>query len=489
MTMKHTAWMTVALLALIGAEKQVHAADTGMKGSRPNVIFFLGDDQSKFDHGAYGNTAVPTPTTAAFAKEGLVFERAFTGQAICAPSRSMLYTGLYPLRNGCFINHSKIRQGVKTLPQYLEELGYAVILAGKSHVQPSDQFTWSKHFEPVEKKGIPRPWIPIQEIDALLANPGDQPFCLMIASEFPHGPYIEDGPFTDKDVLLPPYVSKTEDNLKKATQYYANMVEKESEFDAVLKMLETHGLQNNTVVFYSDDHGVSRGKYTAYDSGLNMAFMVRWPGMIKPGRTDALASFADFVPTVIELAGGMPPKDLDGESLLPILENGGGKIHDYVYGVTVNQGIINRHVFPQRSVHDGRYHYIRNFNTMERIERERAEGREINYFIERGAAEHKDLPEEMLFDTQTDPHEMTNLADDPEIAEIKKRLKAELFRWMAEQNDYLTENGPVPILEVGKRFGLDHMDNKYSYSIPEEKVGSLKGKTIDPHGATAPKGK
>ncbi|MDF7823444.1 sulfatase [Pontiellaceae bacterium B12227] len=488
MTMKYTAWMMAALLALVGAGNQVQAADSGMKGSRPNVIFFLGDDQSKFDHAAYGNTAVPTPTTGAFAKEGLVFERAFTGQAICAPSRSMLYTGLYPVRNGCFINHSKIRKGIKTLPLYLKELGYTVILAGKSHVQPSNQFTWSKHFEPVKKEGIPRPWIPIEEIDAFLANPGDKPFCLIIASAFPHGPYIENGPFKDSDVVLPPYVAESESTLKKATQYYANIVEKESEFDSVLKMLDQHGLKNNSIVFYSDDHGASRGKFSVYDSGLNVAFMVCWPGKIKPGRTDSLASFADFVPTVIELAGGTP-EGLDGKSLLPILENGDGKIHDYVYGVTVNQGIINRHVFPQRSIHDGRYHYIYNFNSMERIERERAAGKQIDYFIELGAKKHEGSTEEMLFDTHVDPHELNNVANNPEMAEVKKRLKKQLFQWMKKQNDYLTENAPIPFLEVGKRFGLDHMDNKYSYSIPEEKVGSLKGKTIDPHASTASKGK
>jgi len=60
---------------------------------------------------------------------------------------------------------------------------------------------------------------------------------------------------------------------------------------------------------------------------------------------------------------------------------------------------------------------------------------------------------------------------------------------MKGQNDYLTENGPVPILDVGTRFGLDHMDDTYAYSIPEEKVGSLKGQGIHPHQSTAPQAK
>ena len=81
-----------------------------------------------------------------------MFDCAFTGQAICAPSRSMLYTGLYPVRNGCFINHTEIRSGVKTLPVYLKALGYDVILAGKSHVNPMDQFPWTEWFRPQEQE-------------------------------------------------------------------------------------------------------------------------------------------------------------------------------------------------------------------------------------------------------------------------------------------------------------------------------------------------
>jgi uncharacterized sulfatase len=69
---------------------------TGLPGSRPNIIFFLADDQSRSDHRIYGNLKAPTPITEAFSRQALVFNKAYTGQAICAPSRSMLLTGLYP---------------------------------------------------------------------------------------------------------------------------------------------------------------------------------------------------------------------------------------------------------------------------------------------------------------------------------------------------------------------------------------------------------
>ncbi|QDU88418.1 Choline-sulfatase [Pirellulimonas nuda] len=461
-------------------------AETGaslpMKGSRPNVVFFLADDQSRFNHTAYGHPTIPTITTDALAEESLVFDRAFTGQAICAPSRSMLYTGLYPIRNGCFLNHYKIRPGVKTLPAYLNDLGYTVILAGKSHVKPGNQFKWSESFPPVKKAGASRDWIPLDQIDAFLAHPGPNPFCLIVASEFPHGPFMTETPYQPEDVVLEPFEARTDENLLAATKYYASVAQKEAELAALLKLIDKHGQRENSLVFYSDDHGLSRGKYTSYDSGLNIAFMVRWPDRIKPGRTEALVSFADFVPTVIELAGGDAPSNLDGMSLLRLLRGESTKHHTHVYGVTTNQGTLQRHVFPQRSVRDERYHYIHSFNTLDRIRRDRNAGKEIGFFHQRGANKHGDIPEELLFDTQNDPHEMKNLANAPSYQTIKQRLEDSLFEWMRQQNDLLNKTDPVPLLKTAPSFALDRADQRNR--IPKQQVGSLKGKLIDPHEAT-----
>ena len=136
------------------------------------AVFFLSEDQSKFDHSAYGNELAPTPVTQKFSEEGLVFERMFTGQAICAPSRSMLYTGLDPIRNGCFLNHINIRPGIETITTYMGDLGYEVILSGKSHVGPNEQFQWTKRFQPVHVPGLPRPWIPVEAMSAFMEKVG-----------------------------------------------------------------------------------------------------------------------------------------------------------------------------------------------------------------------------------------------------------------------------------------------------------------------------
>ena len=469
-------------LGCILNQSALFAADD-LRGTRPNIVFFLADDQSFPDHAINGNSKVPAPTTLAFSKEALVFDRAYTGQAVCAPSRSMLYSGLYPIRNGCFLNHYSVRSGVKTIAAYLRELDYQVILAGKSHVNPRSQFPWSEQMNPVREPGLPRPVIPLAEMDRFIANSGDQPFCMIVASEYPHGPYIKDTPFTATDIQMPPYLPSTEGNLRRATQYYASIAQKEKEFQAVLNLLKQHNRESDTLVLYADDHGADLGKFTVSDRGLRVAFMARWPGKIATGRTAALTSFADFVPTAIELAGGTVPEYLDGKSLLPVLSGSTSKHHDYVYGVSHNQGIQRRSVFPQRSVHDGRYHYVWNFNNMERIERERAAGKPINYFLERGAKEHG-LPEEQLFDTQTDPFEFKNLAVDPELAEIKARLKAALFAWMEQQNDHLSEEGAITLFAV-KKHSLNQTEKQFNYTVPEQHSAPVAG-LVDPHASTQP---
>ena len=138
--------------------------------SRPNIVFFIADDHGQTESGAYGNPVVRTPNIDRLAREGMRFTRAFTASPQCAPSRTVIATGLYPYRNGCHPNHASVRPGVRTLPSYFAEIGYRVVLEGKTHMAPHEAFpfegTWDgRHFSP-------------ERIDALFANPGDKPFFL-----------------------------------------------------------------------------------------------------------------------------------------------------------------------------------------------------------------------------------------------------------------------------------------------------------------------
>ena len=102
----------------------------------PNIFFYLADDQDLLDYGAYGNPKVHTPAVDLLAKQGMKFNNFYTSQAICAPSRSQIFTGMYPMKNGCMANHLPVKSDIKTVIDYMQERGYDVVLAGKGHVKP-----------------------------------------------------------------------------------------------------------------------------------------------------------------------------------------------------------------------------------------------------------------------------------------------------------------------------------------------------------------
>jgi len=446
----------------------------GLAAGEPNFVFFLSDDQLKADYGCYGLPLKElTPITDQLAREGLVFERMFTAEAICAPSRSTLYTGLYPIRHGCFMNHIAVRKETKTVYDALEPLGYNVALIGKIHVKPGAVFRWSEPTISQKQKGLP-----LEEIDAYFAANRKKAFCLFISSHYPHGPYPKNPEFPRNKTIRHPYMKEGQGN--GLAGYYDHIGKKEKELESVLQSLEKHGLADNTVFVYSADHGNGTGaKYTVYDRGLNVPFIVRWPGRIKPGRTDALASYTDVLPTFVELAGGVPPKDIDGKSFAHVLRDPDATHQEIVFGLMTQQGVWATHVFPRRSAHDGRYHYIRNFNTLEKIERDEKAGQKIDPFHRLGANQHPDTPEEELYDTLNDPWELNNLAKDPAFGKIKRRLKNELFQWLENQNDFLSNDGKIPYLE--SKHPVDQSSEKYT--CPPELEGTITT-YLDPHKLT-----
>jgi uncharacterized sulfatase len=113
--------------------------------SKPNIFIYIADDQNSWDYVTFGNTQVKTTNFDRLVNEGLSFSNAYTSQAICAPSRSQLFTGLFPMKNGCFANHLPVRN-VKDINDYMTELGYDVVLAGKGHIKPNSVFNWTHYF-------------------------------------------------------------------------------------------------------------------------------------------------------------------------------------------------------------------------------------------------------------------------------------------------------------------------------------------------------
>ncbi|MFP4845016.1 sulfatase [Winogradskyella sp. PE311] len=426
---------------------------------KPNIIFYLADDQDVYDYGCYGNEKVNTAAVDRLAKEGMLFSNAFTAQAICAPSRSQIFTGQYPLKNGCFANHTATKPDVKSVTEHMKSLGYEVVLAGKSHVKPNSVYRWDKEWEPVPKKDVPREYIPLDSIEDYFKT-AKKPFCMFITSKYPHGKYFDVKNPNAEDLKFYPFnAHKKSDKayVKIRAGYYRSIEEDNTQLENVLKFVDTH-LDKNTLFIYSADHGVS-GKFTVKDIGLKVPFVVRWPKVIKAGSTsNQLIHYTDILPTFLEVARGKTTENMDGKSMLPLFNGKDDEINTYVYGVRTNQNILNSEIFPSRMIRDKRYKYIRNFNALEVVEQNLTGKPNVDYFIKRGANAFKNEPFEELYDIQNDPFEKHNLANKPELRSVKKKLIKDLFSWMKSQNDFLNEEkGNMPLItpKGNRGFKLD----------------------------------
>ena len=171
-----TLWISVAL---------------GQADERPNLLLFLADDMTYTDVGCFGNPDVRTPNIDRLAKQGLRLTRCYNSAPTCSPLRQSLFTGLYPVRNGVHPNHSRVCEGVKSLPHHLRSLGYREGLVGKRHEAPAFAFPFEQ-LGGSHGDGGRTPAgadLPLDRAKAFMAREGGQPWCLVVASNQPHTPW------------------------------------------------------------------------------------------------------------------------------------------------------------------------------------------------------------------------------------------------------------------------------------------------------------
>jgi uncharacterized sulfatase len=322
-----------------------------------------------------------------------------------------------------------------------------------------------------------RPDLPTDQLEDYFAKTSKnnkRPFCVMANSYYPHGEHPAQTDFTKDSVSVTRFQQDSEQNRKSEASFAQAIKNSDDEFGRVLDLLDKYDLAENTIVFYASDHG-RFGKFTPYDRGLNVPMIARWPGVVKPGtRTDGLVSFADVVPTMLDIAGAKPVDVLDGKSFARLMKGQTDTHHEYVYGVMTNQGIINAHVFPGRSIRSKQYKYIRNYNAMEVVERREKAGEPLTAFLRMGAQQHPDVPEEELFDVIADPAEQNNLAGDPAFRDIKTKLKNDLRQWLVAQDDFLKDEGSMPLLASQKQYRLDVLGHpKNRVELPARLKNSL----------------
>ena len=215
-------------------------------------------------------------------------------------------------------------------------------------------------------------------------------------------------------------------------------------------MLDESGQADNTLVIFTSEQGSQFPgcKWTNWNTGVHTGFVVRWPGKVRPGYTDAVIQYEDVAPTLIEAAGGdIGAIDFDGSSFMSVLLDEADEHREFAY--FMHNNIPEGPPYPIRAVTDGTYHYIRNL-TPEAIYIEKhlmGQFRWHQYWptwvFDTTFNEHTRFlvdrymhrPAEQLYRMDEDPCELNNLADDPAHAEAQKRLSAELDCWMKQQGD------------------------------------------------------
>jgi len=419
---------------------------------KPNILWITCEDISPY-LGCYGDPYAITPHLDRLAGESILYTNAYATAPVCAPVRSCLITGLYATSLGTQHLRSDVRlpAHIEPFPKLLRAAGYYCSNNYKEDYNFTDAGIWddSSHTAHWRQRRLHQPFFSVFNLMSThqgQINGSDEAFFETYRSKLTaaerHDP---------EALLLPPYYPDTPMVRNIWGRYYDLITFMDKQVGDLLTQLDRDGLTDNTIVFFFSDHGMGlpRFKRTLYDSGLHVPLMVRVPtryhplASLAPGsRTDRLVSFVDFAPTALNMAGIPAPKHMQGR---PFLGERPAAPREYIYGAGSR---VDEAYEMSRCVRDKRYKYIRNFMphlpyVQPSEYPDRAEIlKELRRVVKTGGLigpqklfwqPTKEVEE--LYDTQTDPHEIRNMADSPAHRSVRERLSRELRAWMLETRD------------------------------------------------------
>ncbi len=475
--------LCLALILFLGCsnDERLEAESTIMPSTpdaRPNFLLIISDDQS-WEHTSFaGYPLVATPHFDRIAREGVYFDHAYAAAPSCTASRSALLAGqaIWRLGSSAMLRSNYSREMV-SFQFLLSDVGYTVGYTGKG---------WGPGKIPAEANLPHAPTgIAFNSIQRtvdnnlgagdLVANFGafldqsdpSRPFSFWLGSIEPHRPYAKvANRFTTagKRRYIPPFLPPSNKVGEQLSAYLAEIERFDRDVGAVLAMLQSRGLLDNTVVIITSDNGMpfSRAKTQNYTHGVRVPLAIRWGNINRPGRrvTD-FVNLADIAPTLLELAGAAIPESMTGRSLSYALHSDrNGRIDtsrdNTVTAYERHSGFIREGeknlTYPRRALHTEQFLYI------------------LNYFPQRWPAgdppnfveaypgllidpkRHKPIqpyharatqkrPAEELYDLREDPAQFNNLADNVEFADTKQKLRDTLTTILREQGDPVEISG------------------------------------------------
>ncbi len=459
--MKHILLLCL-LLNLLTAVKAQTAPD------RPNIIWITCEDISPY-LSCYGDSTVQTPHIDQLAREGVLYTRAFTTAGVCAPSRAAIITGMHQQSIGA--HHMRTRldlpgmkfsdlpeairsslskafppglpfysvllpPDVRPYPEYLRQAGYYATNNEKTDYQFETPVTT---------------WDELGPAASYRNRPAGMPFFavfnLMVTHESQISARKEPLEVNPDSVVVPPYFPDTRTVRNDVARVLTNIRIMDRQVGEIIRQLKADGVYEHSYIFFYSDHGgpLPWQKRAVLDRGTHIPLIIRMPGGRDAGTIDRqLVSSVDFAPTVLSLAGIPVPSHMQGQALLG--RQRAAKPRTYVYAAADR---MDEHYDRVRSMRDNRYLYIRNFHPelprymdisyrianipmMREILRLRDSGNLGPYTR---AWFEAPKPSEELYDTEKDPHQLHNLAQDPAYAGRLRDMRETYDAWAKKTGD------------------------------------------------------
>lgn len=433
---------------------------------KPNLVFIFSDQQAYDMLGCYGNEQIKTPNLDHFASEGVRFTNCFSNSPISTPFRGMLLSGQHSLYNGCFVNDKPLIPGNgKKFAEVLRDDGYSTAYIGKWHLlggdrdrpipegemrygfdelfysnnchvdfRPGNCFYWNEE----GKKVFFEDWEVYGQTSQALEyldsrKDSENPFAMFVSWHPPHDwgkfegedgemHYKYDAPedlmslYNRDSIKLRPGMKSTADLRRMYHGHMAMVSGVDIAFGQLMDKLTELGLDDNTLVVFTSDHGdmlefndAILPKQYPHDYSLHIPYIMRWPDHLKSGTsTDLLYGALDMMPSILGLMGLSVPQECHGKNLSEAIISGEEDAVDYVpiwlYGEPTYRGVITKD-----------YSYTTSKNPT---------GNSL---------------QSVLFDRKEDPYQLSNLFSDPNMLAVKEELWRKTQQWMTLYHDEFYE--------------------------------------------------
>ena len=418
---------------------------------RSNLLLIVADDLG-LSLGCYDDRNARTPNLDKLASEGVRFTHAFATTASCSPSRSVMLTGLYNHQNGQYglaqADHNfHLKSTVKPFAKIAKEAGYQTGVIGKFHVNPPQQFDWDTRQEG-DTFDVDSLHQRVQQFTTQAAAK-NKPFYLHVGFGDPHrgpgGRFHVDRKtsFDANEIKVPPFLADTPAAREDLAEYYEAVKRLDRGVGLIVETLRASGQLDNTLLVFISDNGMPfpNAKTNLYDSGVRLPMIARGAGLPAGKITNAMASWIDLVPTFLDAASLPARPDLPGRSWLAAARSENPTGWDRVFLSHTFHGV--NMFYPIRGIRTRRHKYLRNLNP--EIEFLHAtdlasspawQGR--NRALPMGKRQLQDYlhrPAEELYDLQSDPDEIVNLAAQPLHKATLDSLKTQVNQWLTETKD------------------------------------------------------